>query len=273
MRLMDGAVWFRYKKEEKRYKQSELNLLASTIADVKYCSSPKILNELVNRVKPSSNANAAQNALMRRMLSDETQERLGLLGFPAEAGLYESVLKASGLHRKMGKGFELVRPSKDDPCRLAPLWAAAEKMLHSDERLYTMADVFEIWQNPPFGVKNGILQLLGTAFIMTMRENLALYREEVFQTRLSDLDIEYLSMNPAKIQIRWMNLSEVSKNLLAEMASVVRELDSDAALKYLEPIDVARGLVSLFENLPKMDQKDNASFEGCCKNSAAAATG
>ncbi len=255
MRLMDGTIWHRANYEPKRYRQNALNLLASTIADKQYNKTPIILNELINRVKPSSNANAAQNSLMRRMLSHENSDRLAIEGFPAEAGLYESVLKASGLHRKVGKDFIIAKPGKGDPCRLLPLWDAAEELLRSDEKLFSMADVFNIWQLPPFGVKNGLLQLLGTAFILTMRENLAIYREEVFQTRLTDLEIELLTINPGKIQIRWMNLSEVSKNLLAELANVTRDLDTDILLKNLAPIDVARALVGLFERLPKWTKR------------------
>lgn len=255
MRLMDGTIWHRANEAPKRYRQNELNLLASTIADKHFCKTPVVLNELINRVRPSSIANAAQNALLRRMLSHENSERLGIEGFPAEAGLYESVLKLSGLHKKSGKDFIIAKPSKSDPCRLLPLWDAAEELLRSDEKLFSMSDVFKLWQSPPYGVKNGLLQLLGTAFILTMRENLAIYREEVFQTRLTDLEIELLTINPSKIQIRWMNLSEVSKNLLAELANVTRDLDTGTLLKNLAPIDVARALVGLFERLPKWTKR------------------
>ena len=48
-----------------------------------------------------------------------------------------------------------------------------------------------------------------------------------------------------------MDLSEDSRRLLSEMAEVVRELDDDNELTHLEPIDVARGLVAIYDRLPE----------------------
>ena len=47
-----------------------------------------------------------------------------------------------------------------------------------------------------------------------------------------------------------MDLSEVSRLLLSEMADVVRDLDEENALSHLEPLDVARGLVAIHDRLP-----------------------
>ena len=47
-----------------------------------------------------------------------------------------------------------------------------------------------------------------------------------------------------------MDLSEEARALLSEMAGIVRDLDPANTLPDLEPIDVARGLVSIYDRLP-----------------------
>src|SRR5690625_7931180 len=51
------------------------------------------------------------------------------------------------------------------------------------------------------------------------------------------------------IQLRWMDLNNISRRMLSDMADVVRDLDEENELKRLQPIDVARGLVAIDEKL------------------------
>ena len=67
---------------------------------------------------------------------------------------------------------------------------------------------------------------------------------------MTDLDMDYLAKDPNDLQLRWMDLSEASRQLLSDMAGIVRALDGDNTLLDLEPIDVARGLVSIYDRLP-----------------------
>ena len=62
--------------------------------------------------------------------------------------------------------------------------------------------------------------------------------------------MDYLAKDSSDVQLRWMDLSEASRQLLSDMAGIVRALDGDNTLLDLEPIDVARGLVSIYDRLP-----------------------
>ena len=85
---------------------------------------------------------------------------------------------------------------------------------------------------------------------MSQSGSLAFYRDRIFQARLSDLDIDYLIRDPNEIQVRWMDLSANSRRLLSSMADIVRDLDSNNTLINLQPIDVAKGLVAIYDRLP-----------------------
>jgi len=249
----DGAHWYCRGSKPNSLMHAELNSLASSLADMRFSEAPKLRNELVVRVKPSSNAIAARNALLRRMALNEQESRLGISGFPAEGGLYVSLLEATGLHKETDEGWRFVAPTdfSTDSYRLAPAWEAAIECLQKNShRTVLLSEIYDIWTAPPFGIKNGLLPILSVAFLMSQSGSLAFYRDRIFQARLSDLDIDYLIRDPSDIQVRWMDLSANSRRLLSSMADIVRDLDSENTLINLQPIDVAKGLVAIYDRLP-----------------------
>lgn len=253
-KAFDNALWFRKSHQPKRLRQADLNSIASELADRRFDQSPCLHSELLNRQKPSSNAIAAQNSLLRRMVQNDGESRLGIDGFPAEGGLFASVLESTGLYAQAGKTWRFISPNKSkvDSCRLAPMWGAAYTYVKEHaNRTVAVSELFDLWRAPPFGVKGGLMPILAVAFVMSQRDKLAVYREGIFRARFGDVDVEYLAMDAASIQLRWMDLSDVSRRLLSGMAQVVRDLDADNKLVHLEPIDVGRGLVSIYDHLPQ----------------------
>ncbi len=251
-RAFDNAVWYRRQHEPDSLSHSALNSLASDLADERFRCAPRLSNELLNRVKPSTNAVAAQKALLRRMVLNEGEARLGIDRFPPEGGLFESVLKATGLYRETAHGWRFLEPAPDDdPCLLAPAWKAATDFLGAnDNRTVSLDEIYGIWREAPFGIKEGLLPVLVVAFIVSRHSDLAFYRQGIFQARMSDLDMDYLVNDPSDIQVRWMDLSDWLRRLLSDMADIVRELDEDNKLADLEPIDVAKGLVAIYDEVP-----------------------
>ena len=249
-RAFDNATWYLKNRKPQQWLHAELNNVASELASTRYPNSPRLNNELLNRIKPSSNAVAAQNALLRAMVSNEGTPRLGIEGFPAEGGLYASLLEATGLYADKGEGLRFYQPSENDDYGLCPLWDATVGLLkEADDRTVSVAEIYKLWSEPPFGVKDGLMPVLVVAFILSRREQVALYREGVFQARFKDIDVEILAKDPREIQLRWMDLSTLSRRLLSSMAEVVRELDTNNSLTHLAPIDVARGLIAIFDRL------------------------
>ena len=252
-RAFDSASWYRKHVEAKPLLHAELNSLASGLADARFNSAPRLHSELLGRMKPSGNAVAAQNALLRRMALNEGEPRLGIKGFPAEGGLFASLLKAPGLYRKTAEGWRFVapRPNARSIHNLAPTWRAAKDLLQANaHRAVPLTEIYDVWRRAPLGIKNGLLPVLAVAFLLSERGTLAFYRQGIFQARVSDLDIDYLAKDPADVQLRWMDLTGVSRLLLSEMADVVRGLDEENELSHLEPLDVARGLVAIHDRLP-----------------------
>ena len=257
---LDNAIWYIKHHPPKRQLHAQLNSLASDLADKRFPDAPIVHNELLNRNKPSSNAIAAQNTLLRLMVVNEGKARLGIVGYPAEGGLFASLLEASNLYTKGRRGWTF-RPADEleyDPHNLAPLWRAAREYLEKNsDRAVSLAKIYDLWRAAPFGVKDGLMPVLAVAFILSCRDTVAFYRLGIFQARFRDLDTEYLARDPSEVQLRWMDLSEFSRRLLSGMAEVVRELDESNKLTDLTPIDVARGLISIHDGLRPWIKRTN----------------
>lgn len=252
-RAFDRASWRHKNARAKRLSRSELNTLASELTNDRFCKAPRIHNELLSRTKPSGSAVAALNALLRRMVLNERDKRLGIVGFPAEGGLYVSILEATKLHRKTAEGWRFVSPDSNagDPRNVEPLWIAARKFLsENSDCAVPISELNKVWKAAPYGVKDGLLPVLAVAFLLSEREKLAFYCEEIFRTSLSESDVEILAKNPELIQIRWVDLSGVSRDLLMELINIVRELEPESEALGFEPIEVARSLVGIHDNLP-----------------------
>ena len=257
-KAFDNALWFRKYRRPRSLRHADLNSIASDLADRRFEKSPCLHNELLNRQKPSSNAIAAQNNLLRRMVLNEGAPRLGIEGFPAEGGLFVSILEATGLYVLSGKiwRFALPTASVDDACRLAPIWKRATDCVkeHSN-RTVAVSEVFNEWRKPPFGVKDGLMPILAVAFILSQRDKLAVYRDGIFRSIFDDVDVDCLAKDATSIQLRWMDLTDAARRLLSGMAQLVRDLDKTNELVHLEPIDVGRGLVAIYDQLPKWTER------------------
>ena len=255
----DSAIWYRKGQKPAQYRQHDLNSLASQLANERYPQSPIIFNELLNRSKPSGTAVSAQKSLMRKMILNAGSERLGISGYPAEGGLYASVLEATGLYGETAKGFKLCSPEdlSADTANLKPLWGAASNYLEKNsDRPVNIGEVFDVWNSPPYGVKPGLMPILAIAFLITTKDTLAIYHDGLFQTSFSGLDVDYLVKNPETIQVRWMSMSEEALNMLSGMGHLVRDHRSEEQ-ELLTPIDVARGLVAIHDGLPDWTKRTN----------------
>ena len=232
-----------------------LSILASSLADWRYPLTPRLRNELVNRTRPSSNAAAATRALLRAMAEQTGQERLGMQGYPPEAGLFVSLLEATGLYRKNDDGvLSFHAPAEGDPSALAPLWVAADEALAASARGSTLEDLFAIWRRPPFGVRDGLLNILAAAYLLTRRDETAIYLDDVFRPQIDGFFVDRLIQEPAAIRLRQVEISDVDAGLVSELAKYLSE--SEFCIDPM-PLGVAKALVRKIRELPSWTSRTN----------------
>ena len=255
-RALDTAMWFQKGHEPTPYRYSELSALVSRLADYKFHLSPNLFNELLNRDKPSGSAIGARNQLLYRMVMNCGEQRLGIEGYPAEGGLFTSILQSTNLYSRKDGRWMFLSPAETDASEFKPIWEEALRFIKNRSSTHVaMTEIYKVWTEAPFGIKVGILPVVAVAFIQSQIEHLAIYREGVFRPQFDDLDVDYLVRDPSSVQVRWMCLSERQRTILSSIAEIVQTLDDQRDLVHLEPLDVARGLIRIFDGLPSFTKR------------------
>jgi hypothetical protein len=231
-----------------------LNSVASSLADSRYPQSPRLHNELLNRIKPSSNAVAAQKTLLKAMVGGLGLERLGIVGYPAHGGLYASLLEATGLYKGSPDapgGHRFTDPLPDDATNLWPLWQAADDFFQSAGAAgVSLRSLFDLWQAPPYGLRDGLFPVFAIAYILSRVDTLAIYLDEAFQPRLTSLLIDRLAQDPGCIRLRWSTVTDFHRRILSGVAEAIAShggLPKGHTLA--EPLEIARGLVGVITSL------------------------
>ncbi|MFN3982355.1 MAG: hypothetical protein ACK4SA_18420, partial [Caldilinea sp.] len=175
-----------------------LSYLLSAVSDELYTATPIIRNELINRRQLTSQAAAARRNLIEAMLLHGNQERLGIEGFPPERSMYESLLRASGLHRQMSSGdWAFAPPTDADPLRLHPVWERLSAAVFAmPPTLQPVSDLFALLDAPPYGITDGVAPVLLCVFMLIHQDETTLYREGTLLPEPGIADWEVLLRRP-----------------------------------------------------------------------------
>ena len=243
-------------------KGARLSRLASEFADEVFDQTPKLWSELVNRENPSSNSVKARRDLLYRMLDHEGEASLGIEGYPAERGLYETLLGVSGtdLHRKDENGnWRFMPPDAKHGASFQALWKETRAMFVDANTRVNVSDIQERWSQAPFGVRKGVMPVIFTAFLMAHKANIALYKNNVFIPRVTDADIDEYLQDEANFSMRWIVIDKEKANILAGIAQILQEVGASATTH--DPLEAARGLVALVFGLPSWSQRTQSISE------------
>ena len=246
-RLADAATcqWF-YRGGNLVAKRNEgLSHLLSKICDVTYSQSPKIWNEIVNRRNLSSQGAAARRNLIDGMLNRSHQENLGIVGFPPERSMYDSILKLSGLHQKKKQvGWVFADLKQDDQLQLAPIWKALSNSIFNDKlKSVPVHELFQKLNLPPFGVTNGVLPILLCAFMMVHRNETTLYREGSLLPDASIADWEVLLRRPELFAVAGSRIKGTRRAILERFA---RGYQTEVAV-----LPIVRAIIKGVKTLPE----------------------
>jgi hypothetical protein len=235
-------------------KSSSVSWIASTVADSIFSKTPIIQNELVNRQEPSSNSKTARKALLYRMVSHHNTANLGYEGFSADAGLYFSIFQPTGIHKLDEHGIaafgEPNHQAKNE--RLFLMWEATKNFVFKDGGTTKLSQLYDFWSVEPYGVRAGLLPILGMAFFLANRSTLALYVEGAFTSAISEAMIDEWLHDPRRIEVRFVSASSDKNSFLK---AVVESLPQEIKLTSDKPLDVARALVGFVVALPNWTRR------------------
>lgn len=245
-KILVDSLWF-VDGNSKTMRLNELSILASDICTKIYNKAPIIKSELINREKPSGNANSALYALLRDMILFEHSDNLGMEGFTPEKGLYNILLKDTGIHKKNNKGiYSYCEPKHNN---LNPLWEFNDEYL-SNGKTTPILNLYEQWSEKPFGIKRGLFSFLMLAYILTRKDLIAVYREGIYNAEITVILAEYIYSNPKTISIKYIKADSLAHDIKNILVMVINEINNDNDLDNdSQPLAIAQKLVLLIDNL------------------------
>ncbi len=244
-----SADWWISGEDASQLNGASLTIVASALAGRAFDKSPVIHSELLYRDKPSSSAMAGLRALAYNMIKMAAVENLGMVSYPAERGLYITVLQPAGLHRQDTNGAWRFSDPDDSVVgqKLVPAWnvlASGRKMI--------LSDLYDRWTKRPYGIKRGVMPLLALAFLLGHRTTVAVYVDGRYQAAIDDVFIDRMLQDPSSIEFRRIQRSkrdDIFVEVLAKLLST-KEAPVEAAA-----LPVASALYQRFHDLPLWTQR------------------
>jgi hypothetical protein len=230
---------------------ARLSPIASNLADNLFENCPRVWSELVNRDNISSNSVKARRDLLHAMINAEGQEKLGIEGFPAERGLFETLLVASDLYRFERGTWRFCEPSASSPEGFTHLWHITQQLFSNVDTRISVNGIYDSWSQ--MGMKQGILPVFLTVFLLANKANIAVYKEGMFIPRLSDVDIDECLQEPARFTLRWIAINEDKNQILAGISSLLEDVGEKGVSA--DPLEAARGLVAMVFNMPEWSRR------------------
>lgn len=249
---LGSADWWCLGKSEKSLANQPLSVVASRLADLAFDKAPILQSELLYRDKPSTSAMAALRVLMHAMTRRGSEPNLGIEGYPAERGLYITVLQPFGLHRVAEGGGQIF----SDPAETgagATLKEAWKVLL--DRKTLKLSEVYDKWAQRPFGLKRGVMPVLALAFILAHRANLAVYLDGTYQAVVNDLFVDKMLQDPALVELRRVSRTNEHGEFLRRLAQL---LSTDDAVIEPEALPVASALFQRYKALPLWSQRTSS---------------
>lgn len=199
----------------------DVSILLSKVCDELYPESPCVLNEMINKRIISGQAAAARNNLIKYLNDPERVSRpyLGIEGFPPDRSVYEGVLMASGIHRECNGMWRLVSPESGNETNLYAAWKQMESEIFSAIEPLLLKDLYAKLSAPPYGILDGIMPILLTAFYVTDRQEVTLYQEGTFLPDPQDAHFELLVRRPDLFSIAGAKISGMRKKVIDRLAA------------------------------------------------------
>jgi hypothetical protein len=252
------ATWYVRGKSHDEWDAPTLARLVSRLADDTFPEAPIVHSELVNRERPSSNSQAAVRQLLHAMVSQGAEHYLGIEGYPAERGLYSTVLEVAGLHGRRAGRLDFKAPNGRSLVgrSFVPMWRKAEELLETADEPVPLSALYAAWTAAPFGIRRGLLPILAMTFILAHESSVAVYAEETFQPDVNDFVADRLLQDERLISLRFVDRRAENERLMKDLAQAVGGITGKKPA--VEPLAVARALVEFAFRLPSWTRRTSS---------------
>ncbi len=257
--LMDSpidSIWYHEATQLKVTSKRAMQEMLSGVLRKVYNKTPLIFNELINRDKPSAQANAARNKLLYAMQEHSGTKDLGIDKFPAEKAIYRAVLRQTGLHQldEKSKNWQLSTPALDDrgdKSNIRHVWKRIDEFLDSTEKqAKSFIELNTELMAPPYGVKAGLLPIFYMSAYLASQHELAIYEQRKYRPYFTKEMLERFVKRPDEFEIQRFKISGLRASIFEQYSIVIHGDNKKRPL-----LELAKPLASFMGGLPEFTQK------------------
>jgi hypothetical protein len=257
--LMDSpvdSIWYHGTTQLKITSKRAMQEVLSGVLRKVYHKTPLIFNELINRDKPSAQANAARNKLLYAMQECSNCVDVGIDKFPAEKAIYRAVLRQTGLHQidEKSKNWQLSSPSLDgrsDKSNIRHVWKRIDEFLGTTEKKSkSFIELNAELMAPPYGVKAGLLPIFYISAYLASQHELAIYEQRKYRPHFTKEMLERFVKRPDEFEIQRFKITGLRASIFEQYSMVIHGDNKKRPL-----LDLAKPLATFMGDLPEFTQK------------------
>ncbi|MBQ0129852.1 MAG: hypothetical protein KBT57_08455 [bacterium] len=235
----DNVEWIFNGEVVERNNQNKLSRFISHISDKIYYSTPTFKNELVNKQKLSGNNSSARRNFVMDLLENQNVEDIGLDkgNFPPEKTIYMTLLKGTGIHREEDGVIALYEPKEES---FKALWEACESFLQSTaSKQKKIGELIKILQEPPFRLKQGLIDCWLPTFLIAKKDDFALYSGDTFVPNFNKDILDLLQKTPNSFSIKAFSVDGVKYAFFEKYREAINlkdtQINSSSFIETIKP--------------------------------------
>jgi hypothetical protein len=228
-----------------------LSQIASWLFDEVYSKAPQIVNELINKDRPTSAIVLARQRLFEVLLSgDPTRKICEDHEYPPERLIHSTLLKKTGIWSESDAGWSLNNPTNaKDKNDITAVWAEISRVLQKPAAT-SFTDLLAALAAPPYGVRNGPAGIWAAVYLIINRKRCAVFERNTLILELTAEHLMRMYKNPQAWSIRELASEEKSKQQISDYQEVLSAIgcQTSADPSFLE---MTRVLFRWFIRLPE----------------------
>lgn len=223
--------------------QMNLNRAASWLFDTVFHSSPRLINELINKDAPTPAIVLARQKLFDLIISAKTDEPFFRSSeFPPERLIAWTLLRQTGILAEDKQGhWSIQEPVANATVDITHVWLRIGELLRAEDRP-TFSDVLDCLAEAPLGLRAGPAGIWVVTYLITRRRSCAIFERNTFVLELTNEHIARMFRNPHQFELRELDLNAEKESLLFDYRSALASVgfEPQGALSYVE---IARALI------------------------------
>jgi hypothetical protein len=233
-----------------RGEMMNLSQLASWLFSKVYAQAPILVNELINKDRPTSAIVLARQKMFEVILGgDASRPICAPAEFPPERLIHHTLLRQTGLWTEEKDRWHLTEPTSAAPINITRVWDRISELLSADQPP-TFLGLLEGLAVPPLGIRAGPAGIWIAMYLLIRRSRCAVFERGSLVLEVTNELLHRMYKNPPAFELRELSVSERSRKLLHDYRTAITAVGSSVAgeLTFLE---LARSLYRWYARLPE----------------------